>query len=299
MRVALLVAAFQAAATAKEGQVISYGNGMMKFAAFPELIVPPEAMEAVAAGLCDDKSFDENPPPPLPLKATARDLKWQPALDWDTDSCYNVPAIGPDGHIDQGRSRHETNTEGCREEYDMDHSNVYSRQRCNNGWCAYLYDYFFEKDIGDRICIGHQYDWEHLIVWTKDDVPQFGCTSAHGDYNARLWADIPKEGTHMKAVYNKDGAIGTHYFRFSKGAGDEPPENHKHVWWRSALVSWNGFPGVELRDKLMTYDFGSANIAFSDDALPGNLEKCANKIKEKLTGFNFDYHTDDGSPGSP
>jgi hypothetical protein len=103
----------------------------------------------------------------------------------------------------------------------------------------------------------------------------------------------------MKAVYNKDGAIGTHYFRFSKGAGDEPPENHKGVWWKSALVSYNGFPSLDLRNKLFAYDFGSANIAFDDAALPGNLEKCASKIKDRLQGFNFDYQLDVGSPGTP
>lgn len=252
-----------------------------------------------AKGLCDDKGFDENPPPPLPARATANDLKWQPIMDFDTDSCYNVPAIGPDGHIDQGRSRHESNSEGCRDEYDLDHSNVYSRQRCNNGWCAYVYDYFFEKDIGDRICIGHQYDWEHVIVWTKDGEPRIGAVSAHGKYQPRLWDDIPKEGTHMKAVYNKDGLIGTHYMRFSKGAGDEPPENHKGVWWRSALVSWEGFPSRALRDKLAAYDFGSAEMAIRDRALHTNLERSVKDIRKRIPDFVFDFNRDDGSPGVP
>lgn len=274
-------------------------NATITIEGHPDVVVPPEYMDMVAQGLCDDKGFDEDPPPPLPQRATVDDLKWQPALDFDRDSCYNVPAIGPDGHIDQGRSRHERNTKGCRDEYDLDHGNVYSRQRCNNGWCAYLYDYFFEKDIGDRICIGHQYDWEHLQVWTRDGEPQFGCASAHGKYSARLWDDIPKEGTHMKAVYNKDGAIGTHYFRFSMGAGDEPPENHKHVWWKSALISWNGFPSLELREKLVAYDFGAASMAIKDDAFAGNLEGCAQNIRDKLPGFKFDFNLDEGSPGNP
>lgn len=255
---------------------------------------------ASAQGLCGDKGFDENPPHELPMSATLDDLRWQPALDFDTDSCYNVPAIGADGHVDRGRSRHETDTEGCRDEYDLDHSNVYSRQRCNNGWCAYLYDYFFEKDIGDRLCIGHQYDWEHIVVWTKDGVPRMGAVSAHGSYDARLWADIPKEGTHVKAVYNKDGAIGTHYFRWSMGPGDEPPENHKHVWWKSTgLISWNGFPSVELRRRLARYDFGAATMAIRDDTLPGNLERSVRGIRNKVPDFSFDFNRDDGSPGTP
>lgn len=43
-----------------------------------------------------------NPPTALPQKATANDLRWQPSLDFDTDSCYNVPAIDKDGNIAQG-----------------------------------------------------------------------------------------------------------------------------------------------------------------------------------------------------
>ncbi|KYK54400.1 FG-GAP repeat domain containing protein [Drechmeria coniospora] len=252
-----------------------------------------------ANGLCDDKDFDAEPPLPLPARFTALDKMWQPAVDFDTDSCYNVPAIGMDGHIDRGRSRHESNTEGCRDEFDLDHSNVYSRQRCNNGWCAYVYDYFFEKDIGDRICIGHQYDWEHIIVWTKDGKPVFGAASAHGGYDARLWDDIPKQGTHVKVVYNKDGLIGTHYFRWSKGKTDEPPENHKGVWWLSDLLSWNGFPNVGLRNSLSAWDFGAATMAIRDDTLAGNLKKSVDAIRRKLPSFKFDFNLDDGSPGYP
>ncbi|KAK8124106.1 hypothetical protein PG999_004024 [Apiospora kogelbergensis] len=34
----------------------------------------------------------------------------------------------------------------CHDESNLDNSNVYVRTRCNNGWCAYVYDYYFEKD---------------------------------------------------------------------------------------------------------------------------------------------------------
>ncbi|POR38268.1 FG-GAP repeat domain containing protein [Tolypocladium paradoxum] len=252
-----------------------------------------------ARGVCIDAGFDKHPPHELPKKATADDLVWQPALDFDTDSCYNVPAIGPDGHVDRGRSRHETNTEGCRTEYDLNHSNVYSRRRCNNGWCGYVYDYFFEKDIGDSLCIGHQYDWEHIVVWTKDGVPRMAAVSAHGRYHARLWEDIPKEGTHVKAVYNKDGKIGTHYFRWSMGPGDEPPENHKHVWWRTEnLISWEGYPTLALRERLAAYDFGDAQMAIRDDTLAWNLERSVRRIREQVPDFKFDFDND-GSPGAP
>lgn len=184
----------------------------------------PDVALAFALRLCRDKGFDEDPPAALPQRASAAELRWQPVLDFDTDSCYNVPAIGPDGHVDRGRSRHEPNARGCRDEHDLDNSNVYSRARCNpNGWCAYVYDYFFEKDVGDRVCLGHQFDWEHIVVWTKNSTPRMAAASMHGRYCARLWDDIPKhDGTHVKAVYHKH-ALGTHCFRWSHGPATSRP----------------------------------------------------------------------------
>lgn len=257
------------------------------------------AQNSLQGGLCYDEGFDGNPPPPLPGRATAADLKWQPAIDFDRDSCYNVPAIGPDGRVDRGRSSDEADAEGCRDERDLDGGNVYSRQRCNaNGWCAHVYDYFFEKDIGDGLFIGHQYDWEHIVVWTKNGTPRMGAVSAHGRYNARLWDDIPKhDDSHVKAVYNKDGAIGTHYFRWSQGPRDEPPENHKHAWWRSDLVSWSGFPSLALRNKLAGYDFGAAHMAITDAAIAGNLRRSIRGIRGRIPDFDFDFDKDEDTSG--
>lgn len=45
------------------------------------------------------------------------------------------------------------NTDSCRDATDLDNNNVYSRSRCNNGWCAHLYEYYFEKDVAlEQVC---------------------------------------------------------------------------------------------------------------------------------------------------
>lgn len=39
-----------------------------------------------------------DPPAALPQAATDDQLRWQPSLDFDTDGCYNTPAIDADGN---------------------------------------------------------------------------------------------------------------------------------------------------------------------------------------------------------
>ncbi|MCX5174406.1 NPP1 family protein [Streptomyces virginiae] len=209
----------------------------------------------------------------LPQNATDNDAKWQPALDYDTDGCYNVSAIGPDGTIAQGLDRNGTSAPAdCRDQSDLDNSNAYARQRCNSGWCVYLYDYYFEKDVAVEHwpdAGGHVHDWEHIAVWVQNDQAKWVSASQHGGYEIKAADDVVWDGTHPKLVYHKDGAS-THNFRFAS-SGDEPPENHYHRWIRSPLVSYNGFPSG-LRDKLFDHDFDHASIAIKDSSYPSDLK---------------------------
>ncbi|GAP88473.1 putative secreted protein [Rosellinia necatrix] len=237
-----------------------------------------------------------DPPQALPQKATANDLKFQPAMDFDTDGCYNTPAIGPDGTINPGLDNKNTGlSSGCRDLSDLQNNNVYARARCNNGWCAYVYDYYFEKDVvlaNVPFDFGHRNDWEHIVVWAQNGEAKFVAASAHGEYEIKAASDVRWEGTHPKMVYHKDG-LGSHAFRFGN-ADDDSIENHTGKWFYGALVSWNGFPTTALRDKLSAYDFGSANFALKDGSFPGNLE---GSRSASITGF--DINKDDGSPGNP
>jgi hypothetical protein len=230
-------------------------------------VLVPASSAAAANGEPPD------PPTALPARATANDLKWQPALDYDTNGCYNVPAIGPTptggmdpAYISYGLGHdYTTSSLYCRDKTDLDNTNAYSRQRCNQGWCVYLYDYYFEKDVSVENVIdagGHTHDWEHIAVWVQNDEAKWVSASQHGKYVVKpagdvRWDEDPvtKAKTHPKLVYSKDGGF-THFFRFAT-AGDEPTENHyTPSWRRSALVSYNGFPGT-LRDQLFNHDFGA------------------------------------------
>lgn len=213
-----------------------------------------------------------DPPAALPASAPDADNKWQPALDFDKDGCYNTPAIGPDGTLNPGLDLGGDVNGNCRDASDLTNTNVYSRSKCNNGWCAYMYAYYFEKDqvsLGPGSA-GHKHDWEHIVVWVQDDQAKFVSVSQHDGYEKKAASDVRWLGTHAEAVYHKDGGS-THCFRFAKpDGGDEPPENHEGTWQVKGLVGWDNYP-PGIRDKLAGADFGSATFKLTDDRFPGTL----------------------------
>ncbi|KPI02800.1 Necrosis inducing [Actinobacteria bacterium OK074] len=209
-----------------------------------------------------------DPPKALPANADALETKWQPAYDYDTDGCYSTPAIGPDGTINGGLNPSGSPSGECHDKSDLDNTNGYSREKCNNGWCVILYALYFEKDqatIG-----GHRNDWEHVAVWVQDDQAKYVSTSNHGSFTVHAASDVRWDGNHPKIVYQKDG-LSTHDFRLAN-AGDEPPENDYGTWQYPPLVGWNGYP-AGLRDKLSAYDFGSANFGLKDANFVDHITK--------------------------
>jgi hypothetical protein len=262
--------------------------------------VSVEAVNNVSALNATSMNLDQivsllaiGPPTALPQRATANDLRWQPSLDFDTDGCYNVPAIDAQGKIAEGLPHNWVGySSDCRDASDLDNNNVYSRQRCNNGWCVYLYGYYFEKDVAIQYFLdpGHTHDWEHIAVWVRDGKAQYVGVSQHGNYQVKPASDVRWDGEHPKIVYHKDGAS-THCFRFANTA-DDAIENHKGIWFRGSLISYNGFP-AGIRDLLFAHDFGKANIGFKDASFSGSLTRA------KPSGITFDVNADDGSPGTP
>lgn len=212
------------------------------------------------------------PPTKLPESVTAPDDKWQPALDYDTDGCYSTPAIGPDGTLNAGLNPTGALNGSCRDASDLVNTNAYSRSACDpNGWCAYMYGLYFEKDqaLSGVSLGGHRHDWEHIVVWVYQDQARYVSASEHGRYVTRAASEIPFDGTHAKIVYHKDGAS-THAFRFA-GFG-EAPENHFGVWQYPDLVSWNNYP-AGIRDILTGANFGSATFALKDANIRADLAK--------------------------
>ena len=212
------------------------------------------------------------PPANLPGNAEPLEQKWQPAYDYDTDGCYPTPAIGPDGKLNGGLKPTGALHGECQDQSDLDHTNGYSRSKCNNGWCAIAYGLYFEKDqaLANSSVGGHRHDWEHVVVWVQDDRAQYVATSAHGGMTVHGSSAVRWDDTHPKIIYHKDGAS-THAFRLGN-QNDEPPENDDHTWQYPTLVGWNGYP-AGIRDKLSSANFGSANFGLKDASFNGMLQK--------------------------
>ncbi|GIH25751.1 hypothetical protein Aph01nite_40610 [Acrocarpospora phusangensis] len=209
---------------------------------------------------------------------------YEPAFDYDWDGCYPTAAIGWQyAQINPGLPTTGYINANCHDPWDLDEANIYSRVKCNNGWCAYMYAVYFEKDQttlpGCSIC-GHRHDWEHVVVWVQNGWADWVSASAHGNYNIRHRNNVRWDdgGTHPTIVYHKDGG-GTHAFRFADWG--EQPENHKGWWQFPKLVNWDWLP-QQHRDALTWYDFGSASFGLKN----GNFEWELSKAKPAAVPFN-------------
>lgn len=130
-----------------------------------------------------------------------------------------------------------------------------------------------------------------MAVWVRNNGSvEYVGTSRHGEYEIRAAKDVRFEGDHPKVVYHKDGGS-THCFRFAD-EGDEVVENHLGVWFRGPLVGYNGFPSVEVRERLHGWNFGKADVALTNVSFPGQI----GRAKPDGVG-KFDVYLDEGSPG--
>ncbi|WBB80292.1 NPP1 family protein [Micromonospora sp. WMMD882] len=220
---------------------------------------------ALLVGLSPTAARAENLPN-LPYRAGGYEASFAPAYDYDTDGCYPVAAIAPDGTLNPGLNTTGAVNGNCRDQFDLDRTQSYARSTCNNGWCAIVYASYFEKDQNAQGCCGHRHDWEHVISWVNQSANQVEYVSrtVHNSQQTHHRSAVRFDGTHPKIVYHKEGAGGSHLFRLAN-SGDEPPENHYRNWRYPTLVDWNGWPSTWLRDRLMWADFGAATIKITDN----------------------------------
>lgn len=221
------------------------------------------------------------PPAPQPQPHSRLDelaskgaSKYQPVIDFDKSACYNTAAIFRDGKLNPGlelcgsdqRCRHEVDLghDNCQRVDRLDNSNVYVREKCtDDGWCFYLYGYYFEKDEpGNATPLeGHKHDWEHIAVWTQNGEAKILGWSAHGNYDVDYSHRVEWEGDNPKFVIHRDWGS-THAFRKAKKG--EAPENAKGGWQQSQLVSIE-LMNAQLKDTLLGHNWGSAHSDLLDD----------------------------------
>jgi len=217
---------------------------------------------------------------PLPSNADSLEYDLQPLLDFDSDGCYNTAAIDPSGRTNPGKGATGTPEGQCRDRPQLENSNAYSRTRCNNGYCAVMYEYYFEKDqsVGGSFAGGHRHDWENIVVFSQGNSLVRVAPSCHGKYDSAS-NSFPASGLRPYLVYHKDGG-GTHCFRFANSDDISHPENPFGYFYTSPLVGWNHWPSVGLRDTMLNAwpdgvgpkldsEFSDSLRAAAGDGVPG------------------------------
>jgi hypothetical protein len=76
----------------------------------------------------------------IPASANEIENKFQPFLDFDKDGCYYTSAIDSAGNLNPGLGAPiaKSPEADCRGPNRLEKNNLYSRKRCNNGWCAIM-----------------------------------------------------------------------------------------------------------------------------------------------------------------
>ncbi|KAG5951108.1 hypothetical protein E4U53_003761 [Claviceps sorghi] len=255
----------------------------------PSVVISPMNMTANQQFLFTSDKAQPFVPKALPQSTSSDAMHYQPVLDYDEDSCYNVPAIDAQGRVSEGlKAAYTSNISGgCRDPKHLNNQNVYVRARCNNGWCAYMYEHYFQKDVGlehvGGVASGHRHEWENVVVMVKDGTgfPALVAASAHDGYIVQL----PSERAHPKVVYHKNGR-GTHAFRFAK-LEDEILENDKQKWVRGALIEWDKWPDFTLRERMVkAFAKTGTEPKISDAHFAKYLHKAIKKYKYRFAGFN-------------
>lgn len=202
----------------------------------------------------------------------------EPVFDFDGDGCLPSAGISRTGQQNEGLKTSGKITGDCRSGNFLLTSNTLHRYVCKvasgNQYCAHFYALYFEKDqLFNYFGGGHRNDWEHAAVWTTNGTVTHGSYSAHGDLFTKPASELPFEGSHLKIVYHKDG-ITTHALRFAKS--NEYAENPYGSFLTPTITSWyqlsgDGLTNQQMRNKLNSYDYGSATIPMKDSNFLSNV----------------------------
>ncbi|MEV0219993.1 NPP1 family protein [Streptomyces sp. NPDC050704] len=224
---------------------------------------------ALIVGLAGSASADNLNP--LREKASTFQLKYRPYFDYDEDGCYPAAAVDSTGFRNRGLNPTGTLGGGCKSNH-LGRANTYAQSVCKNGWCAYVYALYFEKDQSGAAS-GHRHDWESVVVFQKqgEERPRYLAASRHGNYSTHPINEVPMDGNHVKIVYHKDGgaAWDTHAFRFAKW-GETPEAYDDGGWDRPALVTMETMDKAP-RDQMWNSNkkdsnyWGSANFPLTNN----------------------------------
>ncbi|MFD3313494.1 NPP1 family protein [Streptomyces sp. NPDC058694] len=237
---------------------------------------------------------------PLGWNASTFQNKYMPLFDYDGNSCFPAAAVDSSGRLNGGLDNTGSITGGCRNNH-LTKANTYSQSLCKNGWCAYVYTLYFEKDqtLNGADAFGHRHDWESVVVFQKqgEESPRFLAASRHGGYSTHPINEVPMgrvgnetSYNRVEIVYHKDGAS-THAFRFAKW-GERPEAWGDGGWDRPALVTMENMADAPRNalwnsNKKGQEKWGKANFPLTNN-LVGNINGARNadgRAKSAIPAF--------------
>ncbi|KAF5545313.1 hypothetical protein FPHYL_10767 [Fusarium phyllophilum] len=246
----------------------------------PSLLFSILGVVSIASAFPSQISNPERPfPRPASQKLDANadkdSLRYQPAFYFGKRICNLAAAVDENGAVNTGIP----NGTPCRPRSGLASAKVYTRKRCNNGWCAYMYDYYVRgSDLVCRLNLNRP-NWENIVVFVKNNTIQHVAASANGEYIRR---DKPHlHETHPLMVKQGPVSLPACVFRFANKKHVENVRKDVGEWVIADLVGWDGSPTPELRKKLSIQDLGHFHLA--DAHFAETLEEAAG---EHVPGFD-------------
>ncbi|MCF1598722.1 NPP1 family protein [Streptomyces muensis] len=216
---------------------------------------------------------------PLPWNASTFQNKYMPLFDYDDNGCLPATAVDASGRLNGGLQPTGSITGGCRTNH-LAKANTYAQSKCQNGWCAYVYALYFEKDQAQNgVSWGsHRHDWECVVVFQKqgEERPRYLAASRHGGFSTHPINEVPMDGNHVKIVYHKDGSS-THAFRFAKW-GEVPRVWGNGNWDTPTLVTMENMAKTprdalwDTNNKKYDNHWGKANFPLTNNLID-NINK--------------------------
>ncbi|KAI1692651.1 necrosis inducing protein (NPP1) domain-containing protein [Ditylenchus destructor] len=155
---------------------------------------------------------------------------------------------------------------------------VYTRKRCNNGWCAYMYEY----ELASGFLCYRKPRWENIVVFVKNNTVQHVAASENGVYIRR---DKPhlQEGHPLMLNYGPVSHRSA-VFRFANKGHVEKIRKDVGEWVVANLVNWDGSPTPALNKKLSTHDARRKKDHLADEHFTETLYEAAG---ECVPGFDY------------
>lgn len=152
-------------------------------------------------------------------------------------------------------------------ECDYGKGQVYARSAEKDGMFAIMYSWYFPKDV-PVVCSGHRHDWENIVIWLSEESESAKyvglAVSKHGGYDhyPQGSSKVTWEGDRPFITYTRELLL-NHHPAVTNKKGDEQP-----------LIAWEKLSNAAW-DALQAYNFGDANLSFSDK----NFEKLLGSSK--------------------